>query len=1287
MRASISHWLTPPSNIGIGIKNGRDTTAATSLKDRIVQSTAPLRSDNDDDNLLLSGCGPENGSLGDNMNANGHNNSNINNQSNHSGANAGNRVAAFLDRSISIVEVHPTEPILCYVDYQHSHLDSDDTNKAGIKGLGRKKKVKSPIHQRIVVHNFIQNQVVSEISLLSIVQQWIHANEIGDGNDFTKQKKKTIAEQQAILHQTCVNLGYITSIQFMDKQVLFYNSGKSHHLDPSHDSYNAMPYLVLKFPKGILIYHHNGYVNVNSNASVGRTTIIPNKNTTMSSQGLPFSPVMDITQSKLNSATPTSKPTPILSTNLLAIGCSDGAMRFFSLVERRVVKSVRGPNGRNDPVVGIVSVNIWSDKDNHARSGTKNHNLGTSSGVATGSNGRGTGGNILRIATVCSSGSAYVWELQVEFNRIRIHSTSKTSSSPSTTPKQSMTETNANGLSPNRKKAGSSSYVPHLQSFKIRPPLVKLDPYYSTQHICSNSDSSNSLLSPTNTSSKSSKWSKRDRFKISFDPDKQMLYWAIQFGSSPDTSTSASNISGGSGPAGRTVVAVWEWNDLALFHATTSVNRERHTSEVGNETPIYCPCNLFQIPILEGHGHGYDVPPSLSNVLPGLVHPSFSEIAIMSLVVSGNGCLHLIGAKRNENVYDNSVSSMSASAATSKNVPSLPLKLEKAAVYHTFTLKSLQKSARGDALFILKLMEDGKVKVTSVTVSKSRPDWVILMTNVGIMLLNLVTDEEILLTGSPHVMFPAGRGISNGLVSVEDSSVFVSLISDPGSVTSFGINASGGHTTPSIPPSLQKMSSIGKVWLKNKTLVYKSPKPLHKSLDFQSRPVRSPPRLLLSPSGKFLCLFWHYENRYEILHMDSLTDAIRKPNRDGSATTDFSPAVDTGFDVLSFAWVGNEDSFALLCPPELVKEDNAKVVKTRTTINILGPLNSEQDDGLVENIAHDPAKFKPRVELKVLVGVNADANEFSSSIAAATATYLGSITLRGRHAPTCLFGGPVLCVGSFTKDKDTEQRDGIAYFYSLRPSAKDDRASSYSSVGPALPYPDLVAWDDEGGLCALIVGRRIAIYRSYSPYFTLVGTSHLGCKMDFEPVKVQSAKFIHGVLYCSTEKSIQCIFLGDLDKKEQVCYIDNFVLATIEPTIIPSHSINSPIPSQIQMSLLWPSILGYHQGVLLISSNNGAHGVSLDQSLLRIGALLAAGQTGKAQKWIESIHPSQHEYLARFLSRRGSPDLAIQLSGLSMQSAVHLCSKYGLRGHLETLTKQYCCGTEKLISSPHEGCQ
>ena len=1413
MKASIRHLLSAPSPKC----NPNGTTTRVSLKDRILNSTAPLRSDGDhnngqDDDLLPGHANANmhiqggNGSTSNgNVNGSGSSSSSSSNSnSNHAKGGGGDDhshnhdVHYSLNRNISILEVHPIEPILCYVDYnfdysnhrsdaasasasasantstgrnnasssktkKHTRNNSGGGNSnfnvnsnSQRKNTNTNSKIRSPMEQQIIIQNYMHNRIISQISLLDIVQQWIASNEIlsnvdireakdalsgegeidsklkgsqgegggdvdgdgdGDGDSDSDGRKREQRRQEkrreeaAILHQTCVNLGFITSVQFIDRQVLYYNSKRSSFSTPiassssgkettSGDSRahahahaharssinsdmglgldkdsdrNGMPYLILKFTKGILIYKHN------------HPTVYPYPNTHLTNAHafLPPSPpvsVMDITQAKLNNAIPTSKPLPIASTQLLAIGCSDGAVRFYSLRDRKVVKSVRGPNGRMDPVVCVLGVGSWRNDV---------HGDGTSGGASANGfamNGYGNkSGSVdprtVRIATICASGTAYVWELQVEFNEMSVYQHA------SNTIPGTGDEVNGNGTPKANATSLKRKNLSHLHSFKIRSPLLKLDLYQSIQQHLSLSSSFNA-----SSVSESGYATGRDKFKVTHDPDHDLLYWTIQFGGGSRMATSISSGSGvGSSShlaAGKTIVAVWEWNEEALYRASREAAVSSSQSEqrgAGNEkdqqkkeTPVYQPSTMMLIPSLDTlqasrsavgggiHGHASPVYPSIKNIYPGLVHPSFSNSGIMSLVVSKEGDLHVVGAGRNNQGNGNS---RGKGAAVSKTC-----KVEEVAGYHTFALQALQKSARDESIGILKFVLNDKsrtrIKITSVTVSRSRPDWVILATNIGILVVNLVFDEEMLLTGSHHVMFPMGRG--NGLVSIEGSSVYGSMLVDP--LVSSGILHSGALS--SLRPSVPISSSSGRMLQNGKVLVYESPQPLHTSNYFQSRPVRIPPRLLLSPSGKYLCLFWHAENRYEILHMGSLADTIRKPNRD-TKTSGFSPAVDSGCDVLSFAWVGNQDSFALLCPPEMIKDDNTKKVKMRSSVGVLGGMNTVLNENKVDdNIHYDPAKFKPRVELKVLVGVNADAVEFSVSIAAATAIFLGSISLRGRHAPTCLFGGPILCVGSFTQDKDTSQRDGMSYFYCLRPNAEDNRASSYTSVGPALPYPDMVVWDDDGGLCAMVVGRRIAIYRADAQHFILLGTGCLGTKGDLDP-RVQSVKFVHGVLYCTTEKSVQCIFLGNLYNESEVCETDTFTLASIDSPLL-SASPRSITPTQIQMSLLWPSILGYHQGVLLVSSTHGLFGVSMNQSILRIGALLSAGQIGKAQKWIESIHPSKHEHLAHFLSRRGAADLAIQLPGLSIETIVDLCVRYGFSEHLEILKNQYKIDGDKV---------
>jgi len=286
MKASLRHLLLSVQSPGDSSSSTRSKAnddanrtnsnqAKAFLKERILNSTAPLPSNDDDSNGLI-----------DNTNArdNGHDHGNIKNiksnktiikikskknpeasGSSHANANANMHAT-------SVINVHPTEPILCQV------LQSD-----------------SIIRQSIVIHNYIQNRVIAQINLIDILRKWLN-NSNSDSNGET-------------LKQTCLNLGYITSIQFMDQQVLFYNSGRT---PTQTTTTTTMPYLILQFAQGIILYKHD------------QTEFF--KNTFL----------VGIKQSKLNNSFPTSKPIPILSTNLLAIGCSDGAMRFYSIQDKKV---------------------------------------------------------------------------------------------------------------------------------------------------------------------------------------------------------------------------------------------------------------------------------------------------------------------------------------------------------------------------------------------------------------------------------------------------------------------------------------------------------------------------------------------------------------------------------------------------------------------------------------------------------------------------------------------------------------------------------------------------------------------------------------------------------------------------------------------------------------------------------------------------------------------------------------------------------------------------------------
>eukprot|EP00956_Cyclotella_meneghiniana_P023365 scaffold45430_cov76-Cyclotella_meneghiniana.AAC.2 len=79
------------------------------------------------------------------------------------------------------------------------------------------------------------------------------------------------------------------------------------------------------------------------------------------------------------------------------------------------------------------------------------------------------------------------------------------------------------------------------------------------------------------------------------------------------------------------------------------------------------------------------------------------------------------------------------------------------------------------------------------------------------------------------------------------------------------------------------------------------------------------------------------------------------------------------------------------------------------------------------------------------------------------------------------------------------------------------KGTSYTTVGSELPYPSLVVWDEEGKLCAIAIGCRVAIYLSKPPSFTLLSA------VNITDGVLISLKFIHGVLYASIFNTILCL--------------------------------------------------------------------------------------------------------------------------------------------------------------------
>ena len=535
-------------------------------------------------------------------------------------------------------------------------------------------------------------------------------------------------------------------------------------------------------------------------------------------------------------------------------------------------------------------------------------------------------------------------------------------------------------------------------------------------------------------------------------------------------------------------------------------------------------------------------------------------------------------------------------------------------------------------------------KNTAIYSSHMTPDVVLVVTDRGIVTVDIANDKSwtssdsssgnggefsmrnVRYSGPNHTVISLpGVGNRPGILSVEDCVVYLSQLR-------------------TISSNDQKPALIKKVDFHNKRLASK----LRGKLAWRTirstptstfveylRPMKSPPRLIPSPSGRYLCLYWESGRSYSILHAGSLLAREQTNNQLRPATT---PSVDSGTNVSSFAWFGDDDNFAL--------------------IRQLSTISKAYDGDSTAPFPSSRKQSRPQVELYKLAEVKIDAVELAAgaSVAAATAVSLGPLAVRGgeRFIPTSLFGGPALCVGCRSTSDRALFGDDVAYFY----SQKGD-SSTYVTIGTSVPYPDLLIWDEIGKLCAISIGTRVVVYLSDKSRFILLGSVQVnGSHSSDVEETLLSMKFIHGVLYCSTESSVHAIFLGDIEDENVVCEMDVFTIATNSVPLYGTDNpdISSPVP--IVAALTLPHVLAYHSGGLLVSTTSGLRLLSLSHPTIRIGTLLAANLIDKARKWIVAMPKSNHDNLAHFLIRRGHVGAISELNGLSLETYIDLCIRY-----------------------------
>ena len=597
----------------------------------------------------------------------------------------------------------------------------------------------------------------------------------------------------------------------------------------------------------------------------------------------PYGPITAlITPEDLTGNVPTSPAVPITA-SILAIGCADGTVRFYDMDRRdgggsssnsiknatssaggagTIIKSVRGPNGRTDPVVRVVNVNSDSLSNPNSAGDDK----------------------AARILTVCASGVAYLWEIFVSIS------------------------TAADSL------GGSTTRL------KINPPVCRLDglgenrraeinptaDFYGGRAQCS-------LVTAT---------------RVSYDPQNDIVSWCVP------------NYAGVS----RYHTATWDLRRIPQASAGVVAPRLSPRTVVVLPTSLSVPGEEDESKKIDGPSGGggtdADTPrasdgpdvaatgpiathstgavTSIIDVVPSYTHPSLpcDSSAIACLLVTSKGDVVTVAsslAGKKESATNMAIPFHRTSLST---LFSTPLASSSPAVISPKNSAGVTAAALADVR--------GGVRVYAIAVPDLLPTVCLLATSGGVTVVDLaggsaqgIGARHVLLT--PGTIAPAadptaaqklsGRQQRNpGVLSVTQGIVYAATLNCP-PINSKNLTFMGPIRTVNTTPVYNLASSI------------RSQLATSQGIDGPSRlppnALKSRPRLLHSPSGNYICLYWHLENRYEILHVGTLIKTARSSSdaRQMSTEGQMSALVDAGTNVLSFAWVGDEDVFSLLHPP------------------------------------------------------------------------------------------------------------------------------------------------------------------------------------------------------------------------------------------------------------------------------------------------------------------------------------------------------------------------------------
>lgn len=289
---------------------------------------------------------------------------------------------------------------------------------------------------------------------------------------------------------------------------------------------------------------------------------------------------------------------------------------------------------------------------------------------------------------------------------------------------------------------------------------------------------------------------------------------------------------------------------------------------------------------------------------PAWSHAAFPDDAIVCAVVTRKGDLHIMGATR---TGTSGSATVSASAITSTSIRAV-----------------IQRDTDMVSAPILQLYSVGAAPLWDSSV-------LMLGSNLGCVLVDF--ERDFVVPGSRHNHFGAGLGsLGKSVLYVQHSTVVY------GSVDAFRANPAGNME------------------IKNTYDIYESPVGTHLPIEIQKRPFRLPPSFLPSPSGLYLCLFWGEEMRYEVLHIPSV---LQRVSQRGNETGSTSALVATGTGICSFAWIGEDDMYAIINVPD------ANLFLRDTTVDAATPSTGE---GSKDFAAMSAQKLKDLADIRNVKG-------------------------------------------------------------------------------------------------------------------------------------------------------------------------------------------------------------------------------------------------------------------------------------------------------------------------------